>query len=189
MKRNNKNIKEEKLFTGERVYLRKPAMEDCHEFLTLNRRSVRFHRGWVSPPKTIPQFMSFLNRCAREDNRCFFIRRKEDGAIMGVVNISQIYRGGFLSAYLGYYMGAPYTGKGYMTEAIQVVLRYAFKVLKLHRLEANIQPDNETSIALVKRSGFHKEGYSKRYLKVCGRWRDHERWAILAEEWNGRQNK
>lgn len=70
-----------------------------------------------------------------------------------------------------------------MTEAIQLVLSYAFNDLKLHRIEANIQPHNTASLALVKRAGFTNEGYSRRYLKICGRWQDHERWAILAEDW------
>jgi ribosomal-protein-alanine N-acetyltransferase len=70
-----------------------------------------------------------------------------------------------------------------MTETLRVFLSYIFKELKLHRIEANIQPGNAASIALVKRAGFKLEGYSPRYLKISGRWRDHERWAILAEDW------
>jgi ribosomal-protein-alanine N-acetyltransferase len=70
-----------------------------------------------------------------------------------------------------------------MSEAIRLILRYAFNDLKLHRLEANIQPGNVASIALVRRAGFVLEGYSRRYLKISGRWRDHERWAILIEDW------
>ena len=102
---------------------------------------------------------------------------------MGTINLSQIYRGAFQSAYLGYQIGAEFAQQGYMTEAIALILRYAFADLKLHRLEANIQPGNIPSIALVKRAGFVKEGFSRRYLKICRRWRDHERWAILAEDW------
>jgi ribosomal-protein-alanine N-acetyltransferase len=74
-----------------------------------------------------------------------------------------------------------------MTEAIALMLRYAFADLRLHRIEANIQPGNVASIALVKRAGFVKEGFSRRYLKIGGRWRDHERWAILAEDWRARK--
>jgi ribosomal-protein-alanine N-acetyltransferase len=66
------------------------------------------------------------------------------------------------------------------------VLRNAFLNLRLHRVEANIQPDNHPSIALAKGAGFHREGFSPRYLKIGGRWRDHERWAILAEDWRAR---
>ena len=81
-----------------------------------------------------------------------------------------------------------YAGQGYMTEALRLLLRYAFLKLKLHRLEeANIQPKNVASIALVRRAGFVREGYSRRYLKICGRWRDHERWALIAEDWKRNQ--
>jgi ribosomal-protein-alanine N-acetyltransferase len=69
-----------------------------------------------------------------------------------------------------------------MTEGMRLLFRYAFGDLKLHRLEANIQPENRASIALARRTGFRREGFSPRYLKIGGRWRDHERWAILAED-------
>jgi len=107
----------------------------------------------------------------------------QDNAIAGAINLSQIFHGGFQSAYLGYFMGAPFAGKGYATEALQLMLRHAFKTLKLHRIEANVQPGNVASIALVQRTGFVREGYSRRYLKICGKWRDHERWAIIADDW------
>ena len=108
---------------------------------------------------------------------------------MGSISLSQIFHGLFRSAYLGYQIGADFAQQGYMTEAIALMLRYAFADLKLHRLEANIQPGNVASIALVKRAGFLKEGYSRKYLKICGRWRDHERWAILIEDWRRRKRK
>ena len=107
----------------------------------------------------------------------------EDGAIVGSLALSQIFRGNFQSAYLGYQIAEPFAGRGYMTEALQLALRYAFRELDLHRVEANIQPENKASLALVRRAGFVREGYSRRYLKIGGRWRDHERWALLREEW------
>jgi ribosomal-protein-alanine N-acetyltransferase len=169
---------------GERVYLRAPLKRDEAEFVALNRASVRLHRGLVSPPVEAQQFEAWLKRSRRKDIACFLICRVEDGAIVGAVVLSQIVRfSSFRSAYLGYYVGEPYSGKGYMTEAIQLMLRYAFEHLRLHRLEANIQPENAASIALVRRAGFRCEGYSRRYVKISGRWRDHERWAILDEDW------
>ena len=100
-----------------------------------------------------------------------------------MINISEIVRGAFCSGYLGYYAFVPYNGRGYMKRGLSAVLTDAFGTRGLHRLEANIQPDNEASRRLAQRCGFRLEGFSPRYLKIAGRWRDHERWAITAEEW------
>ena len=168
---------------GKRVFLRPPRENDAQEFIALNRGSLWFHRGLVSPPTDESRFLEYLERCRRADAASFLICRTQDKAIAGAINLSQIFRGGFQSAYLGYFMGAPFAGKGFGTEAMQLMLRHSFKELKLHRVEANIQPGNIASVALVKRAGFVREGYSKRYLKICGKWRDHERWAIIADDW------
>ena len=172
--------------TGEKVFLRAPTTKDLAEVIARNHASIRFHRGLVAPPKKPEQFTSFLKRCRRADCACFFICRITDGSIIGSISLSQIFRGGFQNAYLGYYVGARFARQGYMTEALQLMLEYTFERLRLHRVEANIQPENVASIALVKRAGFVREGFSRRYLKVCGRWRDHERWAIIAEDWKSK---
>ena len=107
---------------------------------------------------------------------------RRSGGLVGVININDVIRGAFQSASLGYYAFTPYAGQGLMYEGMLLVLKHAFGKLKLHRVEANIQPGNRSSIALVKKCGFVKEGFSRRMLKVCGRWRDHERWALLADD-------
>jgi ribosomal-protein-alanine N-acetyltransferase len=168
---------------GKTVYLRKPARRDAAEFVTLNRLSAKLHRGLVSPPITPAQFTSFLKRSRQTNSACFLICRVADQRILGAINLSQIFMGGFRSAFVGYYICTPFAGQGYMSEGLRLMLRYSFKKLKLHRLEANIQPGNLPSIALIKRAGFVREGYSRRYLKIGGQWRDHERWAILSEDW------
>ncbi|HEV2436064.1 MAG TPA: GNAT family protein [Verrucomicrobiae bacterium] len=99
-----------------------------------------------------------------------------------VINLGSIIRGLLQGAYVGYYAFAPHAGKGLMREGLQLVLKHAFQKLRLHRLEANIQPGNQLSLRLARRCGFAREGFSRRYLKDGGRWRDHERWAILAED-------
>ena len=119
--------------------------------------------------------------------RPFFLRDCETGGIAGVLELSEITRGILQSAYLGFYAMAPHAGRGYMREGLELVLRYAFRDLKLHRVEAAIQPGNARSLALVRRCGFTKEGFSPRYLKIGGRWRDHERWALLIDDWRSRK--
>ena len=171
-----------RLETGARTYLRSPTARDEREFLRLARASKTLHRGMVLAPSTPAAFRDYLGRMRRPDARAFLVCRRDDDAITGVINMSQIFMGPFRSAYLGYYAFAPHAGSGSMTEGMKLALRHAFGAMGLHRLEANVQPGNERSIALVKRCGFRLEGYSPRYLKIGGRWRDHERWAILAEE-------
>lgn len=177
-----------KISLSSRIWLRTPKETDCVEFLKLIRKSRSFHRGWVSPPKSKEEFSDYLDRCGRDDFIGFFICRKEDDAIVGVINVYNIVRYSFQNACLGYYIGAPFAGQGYMSEAIHIVLRTLFGELKLHRIEANIQPENKASRAIVKNAGFELEGYSARYLKIDGKWCDHERWALLAEDWLAKEH-
>jgi ribosomal-protein-alanine N-acetyltransferase len=166
---------------GRRVFLCAPSARHRDEFLALMRASRSALRPWVAPPASRAEFAAYLRRARRPTERAFLVCRLEDRAIASVINVSQIFHGNFRSAYLGYYAGAPFMGRGYMSEGLRLVLRHAFGALGLHRLEANVQPGNRASIRLVRRAGFRREGFSPRYLKVLGRWRDHERWAITAE--------
>ncbi|MBA3948289.1 MAG: GNAT family N-acetyltransferase [Herpetosiphonaceae bacterium] len=173
----------EVLERGEHIFLRRPEAQDAAELIQLNKASIELHTGWTTPPTTPEQYAMYLERTQHDDFAGFFVCRSADGAIVGVVNLSQIFRSPFQNAMMGYYAGAPFAGQGYMTEAVGLVLKHTFETLLLHRIEANIQPDNLPSIALAKRLGFTLEGYSRRYLQIGGHWRDHERWAILAEDW------
>ena len=172
---------------GRRAYIRAPRASDRDEFLRLARASRELHRPWVRAPETPREFEAYLTRCGNPADRCFLVCRRDDEALVGIYNISQIVRGFFESAYLGYYAFAPSAGTGLMAEGLELVMRHCFRRLRLHRLEANIQPDNERSKLLVQRAGFRYEGYSPRYLKIGGRWRDHERWAITREDWADRR--
>jgi len=107
-----------------------------------------------------------------------------NGSLVGCINLNEIVRGALQSAYLGYYAFSPNQGKGLMKKALTAVVSRSFGIHALHRLEANIQPANERSIGLVTSLGFRLEGYSPRYLKIDGEWRDHERYAITSEEWS-----
>ncbi|MBC5765456.1 GNAT family N-acetyltransferase [Ramlibacter albus] len=163
-----------------RIYLRHPAAADQREFLARVQASRKLHGAWVAAPDTPAKYRMFLRRCADPASCTWFVCRKDTNEIAGLVNVSNIVRGLFQSAYLGYYAFAGFEGQGLMKEGLRAVVRDAFTRMKLHRLEANIQPGNAASIALARGCGFALEGYSPRYLKIAGRWRDHERWAILA---------
>ena len=169
------------------MILRPLHRADRDEFIAAMRASRRLHGRWLSPPTTPEAFGEWVLRARQEAFETMLTCRREDGAIVGYFNIGQIIRGYLQSAFLGYGAVAAYAGRGYMTEGLELVLQYAFTDLSLHRLEANIQPGNEASIALVRRCGFVKEGFSERYLKINGRWRDHERWAIRSEQWRARR--
>jgi ribosomal-protein-alanine N-acetyltransferase len=167
----------------EPVYLRAPVAADEPEFTSLMRASRAFHRPWASAPTDHERFAAYLADSRRDDFEALLVCRRRDGAIVGFFNLSQITRGSLQSAYLGYAVGKPFAGQGYMRAGLELVLRVAFHDLRLHRLEANIQPGNVASSALAAGGGFTREGFSPRYLKIGGRWRDHERWALLAEDW------
>jgi [ribosomal protein S5]-alanine N-acetyltransferase len=167
--------------------LEKPSRHRREEFLAAAVRSRALHGHWASPPKTVAAFNVYLKRIQAPAHVGFWVRT-ENNELAGVININEIVRGVFLSGCLGYYAFVPHNGHGYMTEGLRAVVARAFRVLRLHRLEANIQPDNEVSRRLVQRLGFRQEGFSPRYLKLAGRWRDHERWAITAEDWRRRND-
>jgi ribosomal-protein-alanine N-acetyltransferase len=157
-------------------------MARAASFLAAALRSRALHGRWTSAPVTREQYRSFVAR-ARKPSHVSRLVCTEHGELAGVVNISEIVKGAFCSGYLGYYALEPHAGRGYMRAGLAAVIRLAFKEHGLHRLEANIQPENHRSIELVRGIGFAREGYSPRYLKIRGRWRDHERWALTLEAW------
>ena len=170
------------ILRGDRVLIRHPAPADEEAFLGAVAASRDLHVPWTFLPDSADGFRAMLERSADPADELLLICVSEGGAIAGVAHLGQIFLGDFRSAYLGYSAFVPYEGKGLMTEGLALVLRHAFGALGLHRVEANIQPENTRSIALVERLGFRREGFSPKYLRIGGQWRDHVRYAILAEE-------
>lgn len=105
---------------------------------------------------------------------------------IGSITLSSIIRGPMQSCYLGYKMDAGYVRRGYMREALEQVIRFAYDELGLHRIEANVMPDNEASLSLVRSLGFQEEGLARRYLHIQGRWEDHLHMVLLREQWESR---
>jgi ribosomal-protein-alanine N-acetyltransferase len=165
------------------VRISPPSPADEAEWIARVRASRRLHRPWIAMPDTPEGFAAYLERAAHPSRAFYVARRTEDGAMVGFANLSEIIRGKLQQAFLGFGAFSGFEGRGYMGETLELVLRAAFGAHRLHRIEANVQPANLPSKALVARAGFVCEGFSPRYLKVGGRWRDHERWAITAERW------
>lgn len=167
---------------GARIDLVRPTPADRDEFLREVAASGDLHDRWVEPARDAAGFDRYLARVARHDSAGWLVRVHDGGHLAGAVNLNAMFWGALCTGHVGYFGFAATAGRGYLTEAVELVVREAFGDIGLHRVEANIQPGNLRSRALVERLGFRLEGFSPRYLKVGGRWRDHERWAISAEE-------
>lgn len=157
-------------------------MSDKSAFIEAMDASSSLHTPWVKAPKNSEEFDEYYKRSQQINMKSFLVLDKT-GNIAGVFNINEIVRGSFQSAYLGYYVVTGYEHQGIMSAGLKLLLDTVFNKLGLHRIEANIQPENLDSIRLVVANGFRKEGYSPRYLNINGEWRDHERWAVTVEDY------
>lgn len=164
------------------ITLRVPSAEDQAAFISAMNNSRDFHFPFVTTPKTAEEFQAYLNKSKQESEQ-YYWAWNDNQQLIGIFNISNIIRGVFKSAYLGYYATAEHAGKGLMSKALKLVLKEIFTTLDLHRIEANIQPTNTASIQLATKNGFIKEGFSPRYLKINGIWQDHFRFALTLEDW------
>jgi [ribosomal protein S5]-alanine N-acetyltransferase len=162
-----------------KVVVEKPSLDREREFLDAVGRSRGLLRRWASPPRTPKEYRAFLSRVRGPRHYGHFICT-EAGELAGVININEIVRGRSQSGSLGYYAFVPHEGQGYMRAGLQRIIRMAFRTYRLRRVDANIQPSNARSIALVESLGFTCEGCSSRHIKIGGRWRDHDRWALYA---------
>jgi ribosomal-protein-alanine N-acetyltransferase len=163
------------------VTLHPVRAQDAAELIAANIASAAYHAPYAEPFTDQAGFDTWFAALQQPTNASFLVRGAASAALAGVINFSQIFHGNFCSAYIGFYGTAALAGNGLMTAGLQLAATHAFTTLRLHRIEANIQPANTRSIALVKRVGFQKEGFSPAYLRIAGEWRDHERWALLAK--------
>ncbi|MEU3465488.1 GNAT family protein [Streptomyces sp. NPDC006733] len=172
------------LLHGPRVAIRHVCRQDYRELTALAQDSAEMLRRWLGARESGAEaFESYLQRFEQPTHEGFVICLRTTGAIVGGVNINNIIRGTLQTGTIGYTAYASTTGHGYLTEGLKLALQHAFDALNLHRLEANIQPDNTRSLNLIQRLGFQREGYSTAFQFIDGAWRDHERWAITAEMW------
>lgn len=174
---------------GPRTYLRKPAEADGEEFVARVSASVEHLEPFVRAAADVAAFRQWLVRGARPEIEQFLVCARDGDDIVGFVNLNNIVRGSFQSASAGWASFLPHAGRGHLTEGVDLALEVAFTQLRLHRIEANIQPPNRRSRELARRCGFELEGFSPQFLEVDGAWRDHERWAIREDTWRRRRRR
>ncbi|MEM1330241.1 MAG: GNAT family protein [Planctomycetota bacterium] len=185
------------LITGARVHLRHPVPEDAPAFIALRERNLGFHAPWEPAPEDLSgvtgstvqartpadDFRRFLDDSSGDTNQRHLICDRATGEMVGQVSLGQIFRGPLCSAYMGYWADERHTRRGLMRDGVRLCIRRAFEQLGLHRVEANIIPRNTRSRQLARACGLRLEGFSPRYLRIAGRWEDHERWALTREAW------
>lgn len=167
--------------------IRAPRASDIDAYAAAVRRSADHISPWNPlEPDGLPDLLQRQG----QGLRTFLLINADDAGLVGKCNVANIAMARFCNATLGYDSYLPYAGTGRMSEGMRLVVDRCFSPttaggLGLHRLEINVQPDNTRSVALAKRLGFRLEGYSPRMLYINGAWRDHERYALTAEEWPG----
>lgn len=175
---------------GEEIFLRMPMMSDFAAWAELREKSRAFLAPWepLWPAQDLTRgsFRRRMRRYAkdtREDSAYpFLVFRAQDRALLGGLSLSNVRRGVTQTASLGYWMGEPFAGKGYMTAAVRTLLPYAHGTLSLRRIEAACLPNNERSIGLLQKVGFRREGYGREYLCINGVWQDHLLFARLSSD-------
>jgi len=175
---------------GDGVHLRPPRMADFREWVDLRETSRAFLQPWEptwpADDLTRAAFRRRLALYARDrdlgQGHAFFVFRDKDNALVGGVNLRNVMRGVAQSAQIGYWVGQPYARQGHVSAGVQTVIRFAFRTLGLHRLEAACCTDNDASRRLLLKVGFHEEGLARGYLKINGKWRDHLLFGLIADE-------
>ena len=169
------------------VILRPPEIDDFQEWFALRQASRKFlepwEPEWQDDELTRAGFryrLHVYDKLSQEErSQALFIFSTKSNVLMGAINLNNIRRGVAQTATLGYWIGEDFAGKGYMTNALQALISYALGDLGLHRLEAACLPTNHASIAILKKTGFEREGFAKSYLKIAGKWQDHILFAKL----------
>ncbi|WGV58935.1 GNAT family N-acetyltransferase [Brevibacillus brevis] len=175
---------------GESIYVRLVQESDAQSLLALELRNRDFFQNFTGTREEafytlegqIDRIKSAMALKEEDRGYAFVIAKKGQDEIIGEVILSEVVRVNLQSCWIGYFLDKEHNGKGYMTEAVKLVVDYAFDILGLHRLEAGVMPHNIGSIKVLLKAGFHKEGIAKKNVKINGRWEDHQTLAIVKEE-------
>ena len=182
---------------GERVMLRMPVPGDYREWAALRTASRKFLVPWEPrwPADELERgpWRQRLGRYrqdfAQGTAAAFFIFEIGSGKLVGGITLANIRHGVSQSGQIGYWIGEPFAGQGFMLEALGLVSRFAFDTLRLHRIEAACIPDNKRSMRVLEKAGFRREGLLRSYLRINGDWQDHYLYALIADDQLGDRTK
>ena len=171
----------------ERLLLRSLEESDRAEFVRVHELSADHFRPWLPArdDSTEDLFGRELQKAANSAVHLRWVAQSTDGRLVGFFNLGEIVRGVFQNAYASWAVSAEFAGQGYAGEGVNALLDLAFsrgKGAGLHRVQANIIPENERSIRVAERAGMRREGIALRYLTIAGEWRDHIMFAKTVEE-------
>jgi ribosomal-protein-alanine N-acetyltransferase len=165
----------------ERLVISLPRPEDVDQLLAYGERNLKHHAPWSPPPPRLPLTTSMYRSLVEQIQTDYaagtsvrlWLRLESTGKLVGAIGLNQIVLKAFRACYVGYHVDHAHEGRGYMTEGLSAVIRYAFDELQLHRIMANYMPHNERSSRLLERLGFEREGMARDYLFIKDRWEDH----------------
>ncbi|MDF2890728.1 MAG: alanine acetyltransferase [Clostridia bacterium] len=177
-------------YVGENIYIRLLEQSDAEARLRLNLNNKEFFQTYTPKREEAFYTLEVQLKIIKEDieqskndvRYSFGIFLNETDELIGNVALTEVLRGSLQSCYIGYYLDQQQNGKGCMTEAVKLAVDFAFRELKLHRIEAGVMPHNIRSMRVLEKAGFHKEGIAVKNVKINGRWEDHQVLAIVAAD-------
>lgn len=176
---------------GEKIYLRLLEEADAQDMTDLHLRNRDFFKNFITTKSEefytyevqLARIKDAIERSKQDAGYNFGVFLNDSDTLIGSIGLSEILRGALQSCYVGYYLEREENGKGYMSEAVRLLVDYAFKELGLHRLEAGVMPHNIGSIRVLEKAGFRKEGIARKNVQINGVWQDHQVLAIIYEGW------
>lgn len=176
---------------GEKIYIRDLERSDAKAALDLYIKNKEFFRKYSSTRNedfyTLKVQEDIIKdnilKSGRDEKYSFGVFAKGSDELIGNIALTEVLRGSLQSCYIGYSLDMDQNGKGYMTEAVKLVVKFAFEDLKLHRIEAGVMPHNTRSMRVLEKAGFKKEGIARKNVNINGAWQDHQVLAIIWEDY------
>jgi [ribosomal protein S5]-alanine N-acetyltransferase len=177
------------LLQGKQIYVKPVEESDADALLKLevdNRDFFQRFTGlreeaFYTRQGQLERIRNAMESSKADHGYVYVIGLRDTGEVIGEIMLTEVVRSNLQSCWIGYFLDQGHNGKGYMTEAVQLVVKQAFQELKFHRIEAGVMPHNLGSIKVLLKAGFHKEGIARKNVKINGQWEDHQTLAILNE--------